>query len=172
MCKNRPSTVYQQDKSLVGVLPSNGFFLSFFLSFFPSFFLSFFLSLLLSFFLSYFLQFKFKKALSSKLQKCTLSSFLLSFYKIWFPTLNKFQWTIVMHFMFLCFLRRREPWASADFFSRGGHKFSWGGQEPTFCLKKQQQKNILFLAGLCRPKGGQEPPLPPPLRTPMKGRSK
>jgi hypothetical protein len=51
-------------------------------------------------------------------------------------------------------------------FSRGGQKFSRGGQEPTFCLKKQQKilfffkkyKNIMFLAG----HGGQEPPFAPP----------
>ncbi len=52
-------------------------------------------------------------------------------------------------------------------FSRGGQKFSRGGQEPTFCLKSNEKytifhqkslKNILFLAG----QRGQEPPLPIP----------
>jgi hypothetical protein len=55
-------------------------------------------------------------------------------------------------------------------FSRGGQKFSKGGQEPTFCQKNNKKyiffpkksKNILALAGHGRG-GGQEPPLPSPV---------
>ncbi len=65
----------------------------------------------------------------------------------------------------------RTSWASADFFSRGGQKFSkggWGGGKNLLFAWKatkmilffpKKSKNRLFLAGQG---GGQEPPLPSP----------
>ncbi len=68
------------------------------------------------------------------------------------------------------YIFKLKSWASADLFPREDKHFP-GGQEPIFCLKNNKKDTIsqksLIHTVFGRPTGGQEPPLPPPLRTPM-----